>query len=202
MKKLNLLLLLLVLLLPAAPVFAHTGLHESVPGQGETLTESIKELVLTFETKIESGSTVELQTSAGELIKPDEVIISNNVLTGKFQPLKNDNYKVIWKVIGSDGHPIDGEYSFSVNAPVSIDEQEQAALDNQNEANEGTNEELSKDDAEGADNNEAIDKNNEAVSTEKSPETENDGLSPFWIGAGIVVVIAIFALLWRMKKRG
>lgn len=202
MKKLNLLLLLLVLLLPVTPVFAHTGLHESVPSQGETLTEPIKELVLTFETKIESGSTMELKTSAGELVKPDEVIINNNVLTGKFQPLKNDHYQVIWKVIGSDGHPIDGEYSFTVNASVSVDESEQTAPNNQNEANEGTNEELLKDNAEENDNNEAIDNNNGALPVEKSNETENDGLSPFMIGAGIVVVIVIFVLLRRMMKRG
>ena len=34
-----------------------------------------------------------------------------------FNPLENGKYKVEWKIIGADGHPINGEFSFSVNMP-------------------------------------------------------------------------------------
>ena len=34
------------------------------------------------------------------------------------QPLENGDYKVEWNIIGADGHPIEGEFSFSVNVPV------------------------------------------------------------------------------------
>ena len=34
------------------------------------------------------------------------------------QPLKNGNYIVDWKIIGTDGHPIEGTFSFSVEVPM------------------------------------------------------------------------------------
>ena len=37
------------------------------------------------------------------------------------QPLENGDYKVEWKIIGADGHPIEGDFSFSVNVPVTED---------------------------------------------------------------------------------
>ena len=33
--------------------------------------------------------------------------------------LENGQYIISWKIIGEDGHPIDGEIVFSVDAPVS-----------------------------------------------------------------------------------
>jgi copper resistance protein C len=188
MKK-WMLVFFILFVFPVAPVFAHTGLHESMPEQGETVTESISEVVLTFESKIENGSTFELRNSTGEIISPENVSIENSVLKGSIKPLTSGDYKVIWKVIGSDGHPIDGEYSFTVNVPKT--QQEQNVTDPQKNTEMETNEDttLEKEQA-------AVDKTKTA-----SEETKKDGLSPLTIGVGIIILLAVIMIVWRVSKR-
>ncbi len=48
-------------------------------------------------------------------IKLDKVLLKEKVMTGILsQPLSNGTYEVQWTIVGEDGHPIQGKYSFSV----------------------------------------------------------------------------------------
>lgn len=98
----------------SASVYAHTGLTKSSLSDGEVITEDIYEVKLEFNTEIESG-TVKVINKENEEIGIN-VLVSNNGMTGGFMtPLDNGIYTVEWKIIGVDGHPIQGEYPFTVN---------------------------------------------------------------------------------------
>lgn len=97
-------------------VSAHTGLTSSSPADGEDITEDVHEVLLEFNSKIESTSTVKVFNENKEEIIVSNIQTSENVMTGAFMsPLDNGTYTVEWKIIGADGHPIQGTYSFMVS---------------------------------------------------------------------------------------
>ncbi|MFD6440610.1 copper resistance protein CopC [Peribacillus sp. NPDC060186] len=127
-KKVTLLFLLLFILF-SNQALAHTDLKDSTPKNGEVIIEQIQDLTLNFETKVEQTSKINVSNSKGESVKLGNFVIEDDEMWATFlQPLKNGNYKVDWEIIGTDGHPIEGEFSFSVNVPgdeTSINKQEE-----------------------------------------------------------------------------
>ena len=102
--------------------YAHTGLTNSSPADGEDITEDVHEIELEFNTKIETTSTMKVFNDSKEEIIISNTQVSDNVMTGGFMsPLDNGTYTVEWKIIGADGHPIQGNYSFMVNQDKSED---------------------------------------------------------------------------------
>ena len=107
----------LVLFVPNAA--AHTYLSETTPEDGATVTENVSQIVLKYEGKIEQGSTFKAVAADGTEYVPANVELVDGVLTGTFEPaLPNDVYTVQWNSISQDGHPLSGEFSFTVDAPV------------------------------------------------------------------------------------
>lgn len=116
-KKVSLLFLLLFILF-SKQALAHTSLEDSTPKDGEVMTEPVRELTLIFGTKVEQNSRISVSNSNGEPVKLGNFVIEEEEMWATFfQPLKNGNYKVDWKIIGADGHPIEGTFSFSVDVP-------------------------------------------------------------------------------------
>lgn len=100
--------------------FAHSHLSGTNPADGEVVTEPVKEIILEFDGEIEQGSFIDVTTTSGKEIEVLDIIIGEGTLTGTIaEPLPNDEYQVNWSVISADGHPLEGEFSFAVNAPVS-----------------------------------------------------------------------------------
>lgn len=114
MKKIISAVLLLMLVMPFT-VNAHTALTASSPVNGEVLAESPEELELSFGTVIEEGSSMMLDGPKGK-IELDEITIEGNVMKGSLsEKLENGSYIILWKIIGEDGHPIEGEILFSLD---------------------------------------------------------------------------------------
>ena len=75
---------------------------------------------------IEQGSFIDVTTTSGEEIDVQDIIVGDGVLTGTLaEPLQNDVYQVNWSIISADGHPLEGEFSFTVELPVSETEEEE-----------------------------------------------------------------------------
>ena len=118
MKRL-LLITLVFMFAFTSNALAHTGLEVSSPENGEVITEELREISLTFEGKVEQGSAFELSNANGQSIPVEEISIDETQMTGTLPSvLENGDYTVVWNIIGADGHPIAGEFSFSVNVPV------------------------------------------------------------------------------------
>lgn len=118
---------LILLFAFSASAYAHTGLTSSSPADGEDIAEEVYEIVLEFNTKIESTSIVKVFNENSEEIASNTQVNGSVMTSGFMEPLEGGTYSVEWKIIGADGHPILGTYSFTVSqeeiqAPVESEE--------------------------------------------------------------------------------
>lgn len=114
MKKILIVLLLSMFALPMVGQ-AHTTLSSSTPAEGEVIVEPIEEVVLTFGTVIEEGSTMTLE-SGGNSYEFDEIAVADETMTGEItEELPNGAYTIRWNIIGVDGHPIEGQVPFELD---------------------------------------------------------------------------------------
>lgn len=117
MKKLLFLLISMLVMIPTI-ASAHTELTSSNPAANQIVKEDLKEIVLTYEGKIESLSTMTLVKDGqkGPLVS---VTPKENQLLGTLStPLENGSYTIKWSIAGEDGHPITGEIPFTVQKEV------------------------------------------------------------------------------------
>jgi methionine-rich copper-binding protein CopC len=113
-------LLLAFMVVPLVPTraFAHGDLQSATPGDGDQLSVAPRELRLTF------TEAVELAVSRLSLTGPNGPVAlapltlapdSATILTGGIEgPLVAGTYTVNWQAVGSDGHPVRGEYTFVI----------------------------------------------------------------------------------------
>lgn len=114
-----LLSILAALLLFVPKAAAHTYLDTTNPQDGATVTDSLQTIELKYSGKIEEGSTFTVKASDGTEFALDGITLENGVLTGTLaKPLPNDTYTIEWNSISQDGHPLSGEFAFTVDVPV------------------------------------------------------------------------------------
>lgn len=100
----------------AAPAVAHDQLLESDPAPGEVLDVSPEAITLTFSADIlELSSQVVVTDAAGRVVldSPGEIVGPTLIATVE-QPFDAGHLLVTWRVVSSDGHPIDGTFAFVV----------------------------------------------------------------------------------------
>jgi copper transport protein len=109
-----------VLLAPATAAFFHATLRSSSPAAGSTLDRAPAEIRLVFSEEIEpslggirlvgpDGRDTRL-AAAGD---PRDV----SALVAPVPPgLANGTYRVEWRIVSEDGHPIDGRFEFTLAA--------------------------------------------------------------------------------------
>lgn len=137
MKKI-LVFMLLLFIIPSNTALAHTGMTNSSPADGEEVVGEVHEVALEFNTSIESTSTVKVSDENGEEIDINNIVIDDRVMTGAFMsPLDNGTYTVDWKIIGEDGHPIQGSYIFVVSQeePVGTTTKDEASTETPESSN-------------------------------------------------------------------
>ena len=175
----------LLLVLFSQHIFAHSYLNESNPKDGEIIKEQLQQLTLTFSTEIEQTSVVEVSHIDGALVTLGNFVIEGNEIWATFlQPLENDRYKVKWKIVGEDGHPIEGEFSFTVDAPSEEPPKEEENVENSSQKDKDTKEEIV---------------TNETI--EENAQTEQN--LPTYVIPSIVGVLALvgIGLLWWLIRR-
>ncbi|WP_102346163.1 copper resistance CopC family protein [Bacillus sp. Marseille-P3661] len=181
--------------------FAHTGLESSSPQNGEVIKEKLNQIALTFETKIEQGSTFELINSVGNTFDVEEIVINENTMVGQLaNPLENGQYHVNWDIIGADGHPIEGEFSFAVQLPITetnADEQVNPEEETQTPAND---EETQKDIVKDPEKETQEDTVNEETESETESTEKPSNIIPILIGLLIILVVGSFIIILKRKK--
>ncbi|MDQ8738864.1 copper resistance protein CopC [Paenibacillus sp. LHD-38] len=122
MKRILLICLAALWLLPSVAL-AHSKLENAVPAQDATITASPERIELTFNTKIENLSNFKIVNAAGEEMEKDKVAVEGMTMSGTVPtPLTNGIYTVKWVIIGADGHSVEGDYSFTLEAPAATEE--------------------------------------------------------------------------------
>ncbi len=105
----------------AGPAAAHDELLSSDPAAGAVVTELPGELVLTFSAELlgdGAGNEVQVTDAAGTVLSDGPAVAAGTSLT---QPLAGEaagEIRVLWRAVSSDGHPISGEFAFTVHAPA------------------------------------------------------------------------------------
>nr|BFE57939.1 hypothetical protein GCM10020063_024650 [Dactylosporangium thailandense] len=106
----------LVLLAPATPAFAHSRLVASDPADGATVSTPLDAVALTFSDGVQQQfSTVVVTGADGSSYVDRAPRVADRTLTQPIRPLPNGAVRVAWRTVSADGHPIEGQFSFTVS---------------------------------------------------------------------------------------
>lgn len=103
-------------ILAASPASAHDRLVSSDPAAGAELDAPVGTITLTFSAEvIADGTQVRVTTPAEDV--DAEVVVDGDTVTATFPPSDGGGEHLVqWRVVSSDGHPVEGEYTYSVDA--------------------------------------------------------------------------------------
>lgn len=106
----------------AGPASAHDTIVSSTPAAGEVLTAAPTEVVVTFSNTLLSqddtgGSAMTVVDESGkDWVGGAPAVVADSVTVPLEAGMPNGVYEVTWRVVSSDGHPTDGQFSFTVAA--------------------------------------------------------------------------------------
>ncbi|MGC4876081.1 copper resistance CopC family protein [Micromonospora sp. DT43] len=112
---------LVAVLVPVSPAWAHNTLRSSAPGQESTLSRAPTEIVLEFVGRLDPPFTTIVLTDAARRKIPTGAPVVGGA-KGSVQvteALPNGTYTVAYRVVSTDGHPVQGSYPFTVADPNS-----------------------------------------------------------------------------------
>lgn len=177
----------------AAPAQAHDRIISTDPADGAQLDAAPAALTMTFSTEpLAVEPQVVVTDTAGTVVAQGSPTIEGTSATFPWPAeLTGDTYTVAWRVVSSDGHPIEGTFSFAVAAapepavPVATDEPAVVAPSPSEDTTEATT----------------------AVSTDASDATDDEARSvaPLLVGlavlAAAVVVVAVLIVRRRQQQQ-
>ena len=101
----------------------HAHLVSSSPGDGDALEESPRQIRLVFSEPVEAPlSRVEMVSATREIEVPVRADSADvRVLVGEIPPLPVAEYRVDWRTVSADGHPVEGSFRFTVLGPAGRD---------------------------------------------------------------------------------
>jgi hypothetical protein len=107
-------------LLVAAPANAHDELVSTDPAADAAVDALPAQLTLTFsgELATDAGATeLAVTDAAGASLADGDPVVEGTTVTQALTGAASGAITVLWKVVSSDGHPISGQYAFTVTAP-------------------------------------------------------------------------------------
>lgn len=107
--------------LPAAPAFAHTKLTGSTPSAKATVNKPITDVTLKFSGLIKKAGTTVVVSGPDKLSYSDgSATAVDRTITQAVRPLPLGVITVRWRTVSSDGHPIQGTFTFTNKAAPAI----------------------------------------------------------------------------------
>lgn len=184
--------LLAALLALGAPAQAHDTLLESDPADGATLETSPEAITLTFSADIlDVSPLVRITDESGEQLAEITPSIDGPVATATLEePLPAGTSTVQWRVVSSDGHPIEGTFEVTVEQDAAAEETTEAPAEESSPAEESAPAETAAPAEEG-----------EQATAEAAEEESGSSMTPLLIVLGVAVVGAVVAVLLIMRRR-
>ncbi|WP_157244335.1 copper resistance CopC family protein [Nonomuraea typhae] len=102
----------LLVLGTAAPALAHDALRASNPAKDGTVT-SVEQVTLEFTAKVRMPFVI-VRGDGGQFHQGQPVLDGKVVKQAVKGPLADGKYVIAYRVVSSDGHPIEGEIPFTV----------------------------------------------------------------------------------------
>ncbi|MBT2537406.1 copper resistance CopC family protein [Arthrobacter sp. ISL-69] len=102
----------------AAPASAHDAAESSSPAQGATVATPPEKVSVTFNNDpLALGSQIQVKDAAGTGWAEGPVEIVDNVASQKLRAgAPAGQFTVVWRVVSSDSHPIEGTFTFTAAA--------------------------------------------------------------------------------------
>ena len=186
-------LLLAALLALPAPAQAHDTLLSTDPEDGATLETSPEDIDLTFSADIlEVSPLVRITDEDGTELAEIVPTIEGPVATATLEePLPAGTHEIQWRVVSSDGHPIEGTFSLTVEQ------------DSSEPAETGENEETSEPAASDAGGAEPISEEVEEgeAAEDSGDETGGFSMTTLIVVLAVVVVGAVAAVFFIVRRR-
>ncbi|MEO3769197.1 copper resistance CopC family protein [Micromonospora sp. B9E7] len=112
---------LVALLIPATPAWAHNTLRSATPIQQSTVSSAPTEIVLEFMQRLDPTFTTIVLTDAAKrkVVTGEPVVAGAKSTVQVTDTLPNGTYTVAYRVVSADGHPVQGSYPFTVADPTS-----------------------------------------------------------------------------------
>ena len=176
----------LLLFSAPSPAAAHDALIGSSPDADSSVETLPAEISLSFSAALIGGEIVVLDES-GTSVSDGEATIDGAIVTQQLASEASAGaYRVLWKVVSSDGHPTSGEFSFTVEQstivePTAEPAEEEATASPETPADDATS----------------------AEEPSEAPVAEDAAsLSPLWIAVIIIVLVGIVVLVVLLRRRG
>lgn len=110
--------LLAAMVFTATPASAHARLEVTSPKDGASLTATPPEVMLRFNESIQKDlSQVKVTSGSTDATDGKLQVDGNSVYQPLKTTLKPGSYKVVYKVVSADGHPVSGTFTFSYDPP-------------------------------------------------------------------------------------
>lgn len=186
------------LVLGGTTASAHDTVLGTAPGDGETLTTAPTQVSVELSAVPQAiGSRMLVTSSDGTVLFDGEPTITDRVASVELPAVANDGYTVAWRLVSSDGHPIDGTFGFVVDDPAAVAPTEDPTMETQVETDAATDAETTEA-ATDATTSDAADASPSA--TDGATDEGSSGTS--WLPvAGVVVVVAGLVLLVLFRRR-
>lgn len=183
--------ILMLAIFTAGPASAHNALTNTAPEDGAMLSEAPDEIILTFDDKvIEVGSLISVIGPDGDELVDGDVVIERNVVSQALvADLPAGEYEVLWRVTSADGHPIDGEFTFTAESTVSAEDPAEDATAEPSE--EKTEEAEATEEATPAGEATPTDDVTSADTEADADDSDSDGMST---GLLIAIIVGAFIL--------
>lgn len=183
-------------LMSASPALAHDQLIGSNPKNGAKLDKQPEWLELEFSGDIqEIGTEIQVMHKDKDVSAGEIAVDGRKVTSALPDDLEPGDYKVVWRVVSSDGHPISGDLTFTIK-----DSNAAGGTTSENEGDDSQKEAP----AENKDN--AADASTDSTdATASAGESNNSSMPPLAyvaIAIGAVAVVALVIVMFRRKSRG
>ena len=112
---------LVAVLIPASPAWAHNSLKTATPARDATVPSAPTEVTLEFMQRLDPAFTTIVLTDAAKRKLPtgEPVVTGAKSTVQVTDTLPNGTYTVAYRVVSVDGHPVQGSYPFTVADPTS-----------------------------------------------------------------------------------
>ena len=125
-RCLFMLIIYLFLLIHPSSASAHAYIIKSAPAENEILTESPKKVTIQFDETIQpSFNSIEVFDSSGKQVdqKNGRIDPSNPAIieSDLKEHLPDGTYRIQWRVVSSDGHPVEGVIPFQIGNGSAVD---------------------------------------------------------------------------------
>lgn len=184
--------LLLALALMPVSASAHDSLISSDPEDGASVETSPEELTFTFSADIlDVTPVVRISDESGEeILEATPVIEGPEAVVALDEPLAAGTYTIQWRVVSSDGHPIEGTQTLTVEQDTAGSEDSSLGSDDAAASDESAASDQGGEDADGSaasDGTAASDQGGEDAATQ-DPSATADGADE---GAPVVLIVVI-----------